>query len=304
MRLTRILSAAALSAAMVTMTHGAAAAAPAPDARDAAAVASEASVAAERADAAAGIDSSAKVAKDSRSAIVAAVRSTKSVDIQVGAQKIELSLPNVGARKVATAGDADVIVGKGPVDVVVERTSENVRAMTVINDASAPTAYEYKLTGAAFRETAAGDVEVVNAKGELLGAVKPAWALDANGAPVPTRYEVSEGRLIQHVDHRNSTHPVVADPDVSFGWYIYVRWSKKEVKDGVPYLIGGAAGFTKYACDKVPTTRGLRAICVGVLATYFASIHGNWQYAASNNRCVLWRFDYDGPLVGWESYAC
>jgi hypothetical protein len=48
---------------------------------------------------------------------------------------------------------------------------------------------------------------------------------------VPTRYEVRGGRLVQHVDHAGADYPVVADPTVSFGWYIYIRYPKAEVQN-------------------------------------------------------------------------
>lgn len=45
-----------------------------------------------------------------------------------------------------------------------------------------------------------------------VGTIEPAWAVDANGAPVPTSYDVTDGVLTQHVDTAGAAFPVVADP--------------------------------------------------------------------------------------------
>ncbi|SDQ38072.1 hypothetical protein [Quadrisphaera sp. DSM 44207] len=55
----------------------------------------------------------------------------------------------------------------------------------------------------------------VGADGDLLGALAPAWAKDAAGQDVPTRYEVSGDvvtQVVEHADDSRVTYPVVADP--------------------------------------------------------------------------------------------
>jgi hypothetical protein len=55
------------------------------------------------------------------------------------------------------------------------------------------------------------------------GTVDPAWAVDANGEPVETRYEVAEGLLRQVVKTDSTTaFPVVADPTFWWGWNAFI----------------------------------------------------------------------------------
>lgn len=49
--------------------------------------------------------------------------------------------------------------------------------------------------------------------GDLLGVIQPAWAVDANGASVPTSYRVDGATLVQSVALTSATaFPVIADP--------------------------------------------------------------------------------------------
>ncbi|MDV6212674.1 hypothetical protein R3Q08_30905 [Rhodococcus erythropolis] len=58
-----------------------------------------------------------------------------------------------------------------------------------------------------------GSVGVYDANGDLQGTVAAAWAYDVNGDPVPTDYEVRDGRLIQKVYADEATaYPILADP--------------------------------------------------------------------------------------------
>lgn len=51
------------------------------------------------------------------------------------------------------------------------------------------------------------------ADGSVAGAVAPAWARDARGLPVPSRYELDGNVLTQVVEHTAAdAYPVVADP--------------------------------------------------------------------------------------------
>jgi hypothetical protein len=48
----------------------------------------------------------------------------------------------------------------------------------------------------------------------VVSRVAPAWALDADGDPVPTRYELRGNNLVQTVDHTGAdfSYPITADP--------------------------------------------------------------------------------------------
>lgn len=59
-----------------------------------------------------------------------------------------------------------------------------------------------------------GTVEISNQDGDLLGAIGPAWAVDAEGKSVPTWYEYEQGHVYQYVDHLSGdyAYPIAADP--------------------------------------------------------------------------------------------
>ena len=58
-----------------------------------------------------------------------------------------------------------------------------------------------------------GSVTVFDADGNPVSVVAAPWAYDANGNPVPTDYEVRDGRLIQTVYADEATaYPILADP--------------------------------------------------------------------------------------------
>ena len=58
-----------------------------------------------------------------------------------------------------------------------------------------------------------GSVTVFDADGNPVSIVDAPWAYDADGAPIPTHYEVRDGRLIQKVyADEASAYPILADP--------------------------------------------------------------------------------------------
>ncbi len=91
-----------------------------------------------------------------------------------------------------------------------------VQMLTTITSADAPEHLEYDVdlgVGESLRSTEDG-AAVVAADGTVLAVVADAWALDADGDPVATHYEIEGSTLIQVVDHRAAgvAYPVVADP--------------------------------------------------------------------------------------------
>ncbi|PDQ35900.1 MAG: hypothetical protein B5766_03740 [Candidatus Lumbricidophila eiseniae] len=92
-----------------------------------------------------------------------------------------------------------------------------VQMLTTIARADAPTRFSYdlELTNAQRLEATSNGARVVNAQGETELVVTKAWAKDANGHNIPTRYEVTGSTLTQIVEHtsvQNATYPIVADP--------------------------------------------------------------------------------------------
>ena len=90
-----------------------------------------------------------------------------------------------------------------------------MRALVVIDGPQAPTEYRFPMTlpdGAALFPRTDGGAVVIGADGQLVSYVAPAWAFDANGQPVPTRYLIEGTTLVQVIDHQGAAYPVTADP--------------------------------------------------------------------------------------------
>lgn len=94
-----------------------------------------------------------------------------------------------------------------------------VRLLTVIEEASAPTSFDYPIDmpdGASIQMQSDGSAMVVGIKGETISLIGKPWAKDAVGKEVRTWYTTNGASLTQHVNHNVAgiAYPVVADPIV------------------------------------------------------------------------------------------
>ena len=107
-------------------------------------------------------------------------------------------------------------VGEDVTQVIADKGGESAAIVTVIDNAGAPTEYAYPSTGTDRIEIGESGGAFFYAGEELVGVALAPWAKDAEGADVPTHYEINGGELVQVVEHRGGgfTYPVVADP-----WY-------------------------------------------------------------------------------------
>ena len=94
-----------------------------------------------------------------------------------------------------------------------------VQMLTTLASADAPTRYDYGVTLEDGQhivvDAASGGASIVNVDGSNAVEVAPAWAVDANGVNVPTRYKTDGQTLTQIIDHTSTpgvAYPVVADP--------------------------------------------------------------------------------------------
>ena len=135
----------------------------------------------------------------------------------------------------------------------------------------------------------------------IVGEVEPAWAVDANGDPVETWYEVTaDGSLMQVIDPDDSTeYPVVADPRViwsagSGGIGYFVTMTATEMKAlaiAITSLGGAVAAATCVGLTKLPVAIAkfaqaacslvggltLQTVYKAVLAAYKAPLN-SWCY--------------------------
>lgn len=217
---------------------------------------------------------------------------------------LEMIVPTASGHFTPTSGGRLVSIGS-TFDTVVEPTASGLRAFSIINGASAPTEYEYTYPGADFKQLPSGEIAIARGD-QLVGTVSPPWAVDANGKSVPTSYSVTgHGSLVQTVAHGGAAYPVVADPSVSLGWYVYVRWSKDEVRDLQPYW-NTVSNFAEVQCApfaylKLPW--GVAA-CIYAVSKVVPSIKSTLQAAYNNYWCFEEKWTYNAILVGWRAYPC
>lgn len=154
-------------------------------------------------------------------------------------QEVTIGLPTASRADDAVAVEPGIVVydnNNGSATVPVVKNDGSVAINTIITEATAPTRYRYPVSvpdGAALALTDDGGAIVTNADGETVGTVDPAWAKDANGEAVPTRFEVAGTTLTQVVDHdSDDAYPVTADP-----WYNPFSWKWKK---GMKFVFNGA----------------------------------------------------------------
>ena len=144
------------------------------------------------------------------------------IDLQV-----DLPFADEAAKaEISTHGLAVFDNANGSKTVPVPRQDGSVQINTVIVSADAPTEYTYTFTFSAHENPEIRNVDGVvlflDDEEKLLAGMAPAWAKDANGNAVNTRYEVSDNTVTQIIEHgEGSAYPIVADP-----WLGIKLWSR------------------------------------------------------------------------------
>jgi hypothetical protein len=178
-----------------------------------------------------------------------------------------------------------------------------VQLFTVLDGREAPSTFRYELTlpdGARLTPTTAGGFRIA-IDGIAYGEIAPPWAVDATGRSLPTSYTTTDGVLVQHIDHSEATYPIVADPSISFGWNIYVTWSKSEVrtlKEGW----GWAHGLATAVCATVPDAT-IKAGCVVAVLVHAVYIYDVFTRAYNQGECVQYKFSYGAPPQFRSAYV-
>lgn len=172
-------------------------------------------------------------------------------------------------------------------DQVVQSTGQDdVRLLTVLTDRSAPMTYDYSFAGHQLRAVDDGYVAVLDQEsGEPVALIEPAWAKDANGNPVATRYEIDGSTLTQVVKVTKSTaFPVVADPSVVKHWWgVDVRFSKSETES-----LANGGGACAGVLAKVPYISTACTIVMGWALT-----------GEAMHKCVAIKRYWPGPTIPW-----
>lgn len=143
------------------------------------------------------------------------VSASRGVTLRTPTADLEMSLPAGGRARV----DGLTAVYDGSArgtSVAVQPMRHGLRALVHIDTPSAPQRFEFGLAGDVDRLVLRRDGSVValDASGAPVAVAAAPWAVDADGTPVPTHFEVHELTLTQVVRHRAGafSYGVTADP--------------------------------------------------------------------------------------------
>lgn len=104
----------------------------------------------------------------------------------------------------------------------------------------------------------------------MVTTINKPWAVDAAGKSLPTTYAFAGGVLTQKINTTGATFPVVADPWITWGIFMYVHFSRVETfklwnawKLGTPTEVAGLCAL--FALGHVP------GIVAGVGCAFYVS---------------------------------
>lgn len=137
-----------------------------------------------------------------------------------GDRTVSLQLPfaeQTGDARVLDDGTAVFDHGNRAQTIPLLKDDGSVQVTSVLTDASAPGEYEYDFSAPGLEQITQdedGVLTLLDEQGDYLGGVAAAWAKDAEGQDVPTRYEIDGTTVTQVIEHTGDevTHPVTADP--------------------------------------------------------------------------------------------
>lgn len=189
--------------------------------------------------------------------------------------------------------------------VVARATDQGAQVLTVIEGPSAPSRYRFRITtgGGTLSLDGRGGAVVAGGDGDVVATIEPAWAVDATGSAVPTRYVVDGQDLIQVVDHSQAHYPVIADPSVSLGWKIYTRYRKAEVHRIASNPLTDKIKYAAAICAAIPNPVAAAGCGLYIYDSY-GSVSSTFENADRRHQCVEMQYLYNGLLVGWKRYSC
>ncbi|WGD37587.1 hypothetical protein [Lysinibacter sp. HNR] len=202
--------------------------------------------------------------------------------------KLNIILPqNLGLQSGQVASDGTVVYksSDSQVDAAIQAMHNgSVRVQTVINTPSAAHEFSYAI-GEEFQLVFSEDGSLwavgLNAAGDFTAfSVGDAWARDANGREVETRYEIRGDALVQVViPTRDTVYPVVADPQ--WNWYA-AAWGAKFNRAETKGLAaaGGATGICGALAKFSPPLAG----ACGAAGAYFFT---QANIAQSAKKCLF-----------------
>ncbi|QWL30909.1 hypothetical protein [Rathayibacter toxicus] len=135
----------------------------------------------------------------------------KPLSLHAPGKAISVTLPfanSASKARVVAHGVVSYNKGNGTTTVPVVKEDGSVQVTTVISGDTAPTRYDYTLGligGDRIEQLENGSIAVYDRANGLAAGIAPAWAKDANGTELPTRYEVNGDVVTQVIEHDAST---------------------------------------------------------------------------------------------------
>jgi hypothetical protein len=168
----------------------------------------------------------------------------------------------------------------------------SLRMQTIMDSAKGPHKFSYNFGKATPVIQADGSVLIIQSldKGSVLfqaviAKIEPAWAVDADGKPVNTRYVVNGNKhLVQVIDvDKDTKYPVVADPTVSIAWDgISIYFNRSETSR----IGSNAVGWATLAIS----VGGLAWGPAGYLSIYVGAVNLTASSAYSRGQCLRMLF--------------
>ncbi|MFI7597211.1 hypothetical protein [Actinoplanes sp. NPDC049681] len=230
-----------------------------------------------------------------------------SADIEYAGRSITVALAAGEGDKVAGTEHSSTFEDVAPAtDAEVRTVPGGAQFFSVMQDASAGSQQRYVLglaSGTRLAPAGDGGYVLVDGADEAIGRIDAPWAVDAAGKSLATSFALDGNVLVQSTDLTGAAFPVVADPKVSFGIGIYVRYQRSEVKDFKDKgKFVGATALMGAACGKIPVG-WLAVACGASLAVVSSSVLGTFDNASKKDRCVELKFNYQGIITEWKTKA-
>lgn len=122
---------------------------------------------------------------------------------------------------VVSLGEFDLKISAAELNTSTTVLEDGVRVMSLLDPGETSTDFAIELPeGAELSASNEGFDVIVDLDGITItvGRIAAPWAVDAEGKELPTSYSFDGDMITQHVDTREATYPVVADPAVTVGW--------------------------------------------------------------------------------------
>lgn len=203
--------------------------------------------------------------------------------------EVEVTLPNA---HLVEETDTEAVLEKENSFYVVREVPEGTQLLSVQPTPVIGTQeHHYHFRGYSLDALDGGWIAVRNEPyAEPIAVIEPAWAKDADGNPVATRYRIAGDTLIQEVTTTAATEfPVVADPKINqYWWGGSIDFTKSET--AAIAAGGGACSQVAQVIAGLPA-QAIRLFCMGV---------SSWAgLAMAQNKCVSARYLLTGTWVPW-----